>query len=84
VILIVGASGKLGSAVARKLLAEREQVRAMSRVPDRLEGLRQLGAEVVAGDLTIRHRADSPARTPPRCSLQRTRFSGLAATQCAG
>ena len=50
-ILIVGASGKLGNAVAGKLLAQGERVRAMSRVPARLQGLRQLGAEVVAGDL---------------------------------
>lgn len=53
-ILIVGASGKLGNAVARKLLAEGEPVRAMSRVPARLECLARLGAEVVAGDLTDR------------------------------
>lgn len=53
-ILIVGASGKLGNEVTRRLLAEGERVRAMSRVPARIEGLRQLGAEIVAGDLTDR------------------------------
>lgn len=58
-ILVVGASGNLGGAVARMLLAAGEPVRAMSRVPARLEPLRALGAEVVAGDLV---NADSIAR----------------------
>ena len=51
-ILIVGASGKMGSATAALLLAQGERVRAMSRVPARIERLRGLGAEIVAGDLT--------------------------------
>jgi uncharacterized protein YbjT (DUF2867 family) len=49
--LIVGASGMLGSAVARRLLAEGKSVRATSRDPQKLEGLARLGAEVVAADL---------------------------------
>ena len=50
-ILIVGASGRLGGAVARRLLAGGKPVRAMSRTPAKLEDLQALGAEVVAGDL---------------------------------
>jgi uncharacterized protein YbjT (DUF2867 family) len=50
-ILIVGARGRLGSAVARRLLAAGKPVRAMSRTPEQLDELRALGAEVVAGDL---------------------------------
>jgi uncharacterized protein YbjT (DUF2867 family) len=50
-ILIVGASGRLGGIVARRLLAEGTPVRAMSRTPATLAPLRELGAEVVAGDL---------------------------------
>jgi NADH dehydrogenase len=50
-ILIVGASGRLGTAVARRLLAAGQPVRAMSRMPAKLGELRALGAEVVAGDL---------------------------------
>jgi uncharacterized protein YbjT (DUF2867 family) len=53
-ILVVGASGKLGGAVARRLIDEGEGVRAMSRTPARLEPLRRLGAETVGGDLTDR------------------------------
>jgi uncharacterized protein YbjT (DUF2867 family) len=50
-ILIVGASGKLGGQVARRLLALGIPVRALSRVPARLHELRALGAEVMAADL---------------------------------
>lgn len=50
-ILIVGASGRLGGIVARRLLAQGKPVRAMSRTPQKLAALQQVGAEVVAGDL---------------------------------
>ncbi|HKS71064.1 MAG TPA: SDR family oxidoreductase, partial [Ktedonobacterales bacterium] len=50
-ILIVGASGRLGGTVARRLLAEGRPVRALSRRPEKLGELARLGAEVVAGDL---------------------------------
>lgn len=49
--LIVGASGRLGGAVARLLLAEGMPVRAMSRDINKLAELKALGAEVVAGDM---------------------------------
>jgi uncharacterized protein YbjT (DUF2867 family) len=51
-ILVVGASGKLGGEVARRLLALGIPVRAISRNPTRLGPLRDLGAEVLQGDLT--------------------------------
>ena len=51
-ILVVGASGKLGGDVARRLLALGISVRAISREPNRLGALRELGAEVLQGDLT--------------------------------
>lgn len=50
-ILIVGASGRLGSSVARQLLAIGKPVRAMSRTPEKLESLLALGAEIISGDL---------------------------------
>lgn len=49
-ILIVGASGRLGGLVTRQLLAEGNPVRAMSRTPARLAEAQRLGAEVVQGD----------------------------------
>jgi uncharacterized protein YbjT (DUF2867 family) len=50
-ILIVGASGRLGRVVAQRLLVQGKAVRAMSRDPHSLANLRRQGAEVVSGDL---------------------------------
>src|SRR5713101_1250377 len=50
-ILIVGASGRLGSVVAQRLLTQGKPVRAMTRTPLTLAQLKQQGAEVVNGDL---------------------------------
>lgn len=49
-ILIVGASGRLGGLVARRLLVDGRSVRAMSRTPASLDELKQLGAEIMASD----------------------------------
>ena len=51
-ILIVGATGYVGNATARRLLAAGESVRAMTRTPAKALDLQELGAEIVAGDLT--------------------------------
>jgi len=50
-ILIVGASGRLGSVVAERLLAQGKEVRVMTRTPLNLAHLKRQGAEVVRGDL---------------------------------
>jgi uncharacterized protein YbjT (DUF2867 family) len=52
-ILVTGATGKQGGAVARELLARGYRVRAMTRHSDGEAGqaLAELGAEVVRGDL---------------------------------
>ncbi|HLH69656.1 MAG TPA: SDR family oxidoreductase [Candidatus Dormibacteraeota bacterium] len=50
-VLVVGATGQVGGQVARMLLARGEAVRLLARRPERLAGLRHLGAEVVEGDL---------------------------------
>jgi uncharacterized protein YbjT (DUF2867 family) len=50
-ILVVGASGRLGTQVAQRLLAQGTPVRAMSRDIARLAGLTKLGAEPVTADL---------------------------------
>ena len=54
-ILIVGASGRLGGLVARQLLLEGKQVRAMSRASSSLSDLTTLGADAVIGDLRDPH-----------------------------
>lgn len=50
-ILIVGGTGSLGSATTRRLLAKGRPVRVMTRGPEKAAPLRELGAEVVQGDL---------------------------------
>jgi uncharacterized protein YbjT (DUF2867 family) len=53
VILVTGATGQQGGAVARELLARKHTVRAMTRKPDSdaAQALARQGAEVVKGDL---------------------------------
>ena len=53
VILVTGATGQQGGAVARELLTAGHNVRAMTRNPDgeAAKALAELGAEVVQGDL---------------------------------
>jgi uncharacterized protein YbjT (DUF2867 family) len=51
-ILIVGGTGSLGGALARRLLAAGARVRVLTRVEARAAPLAALGAEVVVGDLT--------------------------------
>lgn len=49
--LIVGGTGSLGSALTRRLLAKGKPVRVMSRAPEKANELKEMGAEVVQGDL---------------------------------
>jgi len=49
--LIVGGTGSLGSALARRLLAANKPVRIMTRTPKKAADLQGLGAEVIRGDL---------------------------------
>ncbi len=50
-VLVTGATGFVGAAVVRALLAARYPVRAMVRASTGASGLRARGVEVVAGDL---------------------------------
>lgn len=53
-ILIVGATGVLGTEVVRQLRAEQKTVRALVRTtsaPEKVEALRAMGAEIAIGDL---------------------------------
>lgn len=51
IVLVTGASGFVGSAVARALVARGEQVRAFVRKTSDTGHLKQLGIELAAGDL---------------------------------
>lgn len=53
-VLLVGGTGRLGTRVGRRLLAEGRRVRALARSAAKAEDLARLGAEVVAGDLRDR------------------------------
>ncbi len=53
-ILVTGATGQQGGAVARSLLGKGQNVRAMTRHPDKVQHLARLGAEVVRGDFEDR------------------------------
>jgi uncharacterized protein YbjT (DUF2867 family) len=50
-ILIVGGSGVLGREIVRLLVERGEQVRVMTRSPDRARDLQAAGVELVQGDL---------------------------------
>src|ERR1700753_2511708 len=50
-ILITGATGKVGSRLARRLAQRGDQVRALVRDPARATDLRDAGIELVTGDL---------------------------------
>lgn len=50
-ILVVGATGHLGSHIVKKLLARGEVVRALTRQLAKGDGLRDRGAKIIRGDL---------------------------------
>jgi uncharacterized protein YbjT (DUF2867 family) len=50
-VLVAGATGMLGGALARRLVADGIPVRALGRARDRLQPLADAGAETVAADL---------------------------------
>jgi len=51
-ILVTGATGQQGGAVARALLGKGQTVRVMTRHPEKATSLAQAGAEIVQGNLT--------------------------------
>jgi uncharacterized protein YbjT (DUF2867 family) len=63
-VLVTGATGKQGGAVARLLLEHGHTVRALTRTPESppAKALAEKGAELVKGDTTDRASLDSAAR----------------------
>jgi uncharacterized protein YbjT (DUF2867 family) len=61
-ILVVGATGQLGTAVVRRLAASGQSVRAFVRKGSRHEHLRAMGAELAFGDLREPDSIDAACR----------------------
>ncbi|MDJ1505270.1 NAD(P)H-binding protein [Xanthocytophaga agilis] len=51
-IVVLGATGTIGSKISEILLSEGHQVTLIARHTDKLEKYRSLGAQIVAGDIT--------------------------------
>ncbi|HEV3232063.1 MAG TPA: NAD-dependent epimerase/dehydratase family protein [Candidatus Dormibacteraeota bacterium] len=51
-VFLTGGTGFIGSEVARRLRARGDEVRALVRSPGKAAALREIGAELVEGDLT--------------------------------
>jgi uncharacterized protein YbjT (DUF2867 family) len=51
-ILVTGATGQQGGAVAKALLQKGQKIRVMTRNPEKAAALANAGAEVIKGDLT--------------------------------
>jgi len=62
-IFVMGATGSIGSTVARELLAHGHQVIALARSDSAAARVRALGGEPLMGDLTVPHAWASIART---------------------
>ena len=73
-ILVTGATGQQGGAVARSLLRQGQTVRALTRTPSKAEALKKLGAEVVAGNLTDRPSLDTALKGIKKVFLVTTFF----------
>ena len=52
-ILLTGATGKIGSALAKRLAGPTYRTRALVRSPDRALGLRRTGIDIAVGDLSL-------------------------------
>jgi len=64
-ILVAGATGRLGTEIIRRLRAKGETVRALTRTtsaPEKVASLEELGAEIVRGNLRDRASLDSAAK----------------------
>lgn len=61
-ILIIGATGYVGSAVARRFLADGHRVAGLARTPERATSLAAAGVEPVAGDLEDAAKVEAMAK----------------------
>ena len=84
-ILVTGATGQQGGAVARALLNDGQKIRVMTRHPDKAAGLAKAGAEVVKGDLTNQADLQAAVRGIYGVFAMSTAFeAGIDAEVCQG
>src|SRR2546425_3585973 len=87
VVLVTGATGQQGGAVARQLLSRGHKVRALTRKPqgEAAKALAGLGAEVVPGDLDDVGSVEKALRGPWGVfSVQNTWEAGVAGEERQG
>jgi uncharacterized protein YbjT (DUF2867 family) len=80
-ILVVGATGRQGGAVARHLLAAGKKVRVLTRNPVKASIVEALGAEIVAGDLLDRGSLDAALKGVKRMYLVTTPYEAGTAVE---
>ena len=68
-ILVTGATGRIGGELVKNLVASGEQVRAMVRNPTRADTIQGLGVETVVGDLERPETLDAALRGVERAFL---------------
>lgn len=73
-ILVTGATGQQGGAVAKNLISKGQKVRALTRSLAKGEALEKIGAEVVAGNLTDQASLDSALQGIKQVFLVTTPF----------
>ncbi|MFN8420500.1 MAG: NAD(P)H-binding protein [Anaerolineae bacterium] len=77
---VTGATGFIGSALTRRLLNDGVKVRILCRDPHKGEALRQLGAEVISGDVQL---IDSLRRGAQGCEVIYSVAAALGGTGAA-
>lgn len=82
-VLVTGATGKQGGAVARRLIERGHTVRALTRKPDGApaKALAALGAEIVTGDLSDRGALDQAVKGVSSVFSMGTPFEAGEATE---
>lgn len=75
-ILVVGATSSMGRIVVPQLLENGEKVRAMTRAPEKAEDLKNLGAEVIKGDLREAESITNASRGAEKVIVMSHSFTG--------